>query len=97
MFRKKNDKEVNYTKLNDLISLSHIILKILLYAVAIFVICILIEQLRVLLFKFVNKGKIVIKGFWNCFLRVSLDKVSDREKWLQMIMYLVKALVLSFT
>lgn len=29
MFRKKNDKEVNYTKLNDLISLSHIILKIL--------------------------------------------------------------------
>ena len=38
-----------------------IILKILLYAVAIFVICILIEQLRVLLFKFVNKGKIVIK------------------------------------
>ncbi|HJA15680.1 MAG TPA: hypothetical protein H9796_11495 [Candidatus Butyricimonas faecavium] len=31
------------------------------------------------------KGKIVIKGFWNCFLRVSLDKVSDREKWLQMI------------
>ena len=48
--------DVNYVMTSNII-----ILRILLYAVAIFVICILIEQLRVLLIKFVNKGKIVIK------------------------------------
>ena len=38
-----------------------IILKILVYAVIIFIICLLIEQLRVLIFKFVNKGKVITK------------------------------------
>ena len=38
-----------------------VILKILFYAVIIFIICLLIEQLRIWIFKVVNKGKIITK------------------------------------
>lgn len=55
MFRKKNDKEVNYTKLNDLISLSHIILKILIVLLIIlgtYAIIKLIKEVHILPFIF---------------------------------------------